>query len=419
MNSLPQSFRPLMALSVVLGAATCVPADTGPEWGGSVVDSAGVRMVHNPATGLWGPGYEWVIIEGLTIGSDTMDTAYQFGRVTDLAVTDDGAIVVLDAMASEVRIFDQEGVHLRTFGQPGEGPGEFSRSAAAVFLMDEGHLAIPDMGNSRISSFGLDGAFLGSVTASYANGFPVRWGSSGAGEVVVQRRAMGFNEDPDLAAGDPLVRMDAAGEEELLVILPPAKTVRMEGAAARFTYFETEPSWHLGSGGTFRTGMTQVYRIELRGSDAAVHTIVTKETVSRPVTDSDRDRFAQLMREALTRRGTAPDAVGRFINRLEYGPTFPAFNQIMEGPGGSTLVQQVQEISAMESVDLQEEQSRRLGATLWDVFDDAGRYLGEISLPPRFTPLLWRDSAVYGRWLDDVDRHHVMRLEIQRGASGP
>jgi len=413
MNRLP-IVGPLIAFGIAIITTTCSPSDAGTEWGGSVRDSAGVRMVHSPASGLWRAGEGWTIREGLTIGSDTLDATYQFGRVTDLAVTPEGMIVVLDAMVSEVKIFDSEGVHQRTFGRRGKGPGEFSRSAAAVFLMDEDYLAIPDMGNSRINSFGIDGGFLGSVPVSYESGFPVRWGSDGGGGVVVQRRAMGFNEDPDLAAGDPLVRVNDEGEEELLVILPPAKTVRMEGAAPRFTYFETEPSWHVGSSGTFRTGMTQRYRIELRGRDAGIHTILTKEWVARPVTQADKDRFAELIREAMTLRGTAPDAVGRFIDRLEYGATFPAFNQVMEGPWGTTLVQQVQEIGLMEGIDLAEEQSRRLGSTVWDVFDDSSRYLGVIRLPARFTPLVWTDATAYGRWLDDLDRHHVMRLDIHR-----
>ena len=407
-----------LVASLLLFVTACAVDDGARAWGGTVVDSAGVRIVHNPEVGLWEDGDGWTIADALTIGSDTMDAAYQFGRVTDLAVAADGSVIVLDALNTEVKIFDREGIHRRSFGRSGEGPGELSRGTGGLFLADGERLLISDMGNSRINSFGLDGSFIGSVPASYESGFPVRWGSDGSGSVWVQRRAMGFNEDPDLAAGDPLVRIDENGETEMLLILPPAKTVRMEGAAARFTYFETEPSWHLGPTGTLRTGMTQEYRIEVRDRGGALRDVITKESASRPVTVLDRDRFAQLMREALTRRGTAPDAVGRFIDRLEYGTTFPAFNQIMEGPGGTTVVQQVQEIGAMESVDLAEEQSRRLGATTWDVFDEAGRFMGEIDLPARFTPLVWTDSSAYGRWLDDLDRHHVRRLDIDRGVDG-
>jgi hypothetical protein len=410
----PGQFGPLLLLALGLSLSACTASDDAAEWGGTVRDSAGIRLVENPAEGMWAAGDEWRVSEALTIGADTMDLPYQFGRVTSIAVGPDGSIFVLDNMAADVRAFDQAGVHLRTIGRRGAGPGEFSRAAAGVFLVGDERLVVPDMGNSRINSLGPTGEFLGSMPASYASGFPVRWDDDGSGEVVVQRRAMGGNEDPDLAAGDPLVRIGNDGEEQQLLILPLAKTVRMVGARPQFTYFETEPSWDLGPSGTLRTAMTQEYRIELRGRDGALHTVVSKVSPRIEVTAADRDHFAVLMREGLTLRGTAPDAVGRFIDRLEYGATFPAFNQIMEGPDGTTLVQQIQTLSEMTSVDLSEEQSRRLGSTSWDVFDASGRYLGAFDLPARFTPLVWEDAAVYGRWLDDVDRHYVKKLDLIR-----
>jgi hypothetical protein len=228
---------------------------------------------------------------------------------------------------------------------------------------------------------------------------------------------MGFNEDPDLEAGDPLVRIGRDGSEETLVTMPKAETVWMEGAAARFRYFATEPSWDIGPSGTLRTGMTQHYRIQFHGPDGSIHSIVTKTTPPRPVTDQDLDRFIQLMRDALARMELSPAAVDRQIDNLSFGTAFPAFNRIMEGPGGTTLVQLVEDLSNMDALDLSEEMSRRLGSRLWDVFDPEGRYLGIIDLPYRFTPMVWEPDAVYGRWLDDLDRAHVRKLDIVRGGS--
>jgi hypothetical protein len=265
----------------------------------------------------------------------------------------------------------------------------------------------------------LEGEFLGSTVASYSSGFPVRWDGEGGGGVIVQRRAMGFNEDPDLEAGDPLVRIDRDGTEETIVIMPKAETVWMEGAAARFRFFATEPSWDLGPSGTLRTAMTQSYRIDLRGPDDSVHTVISKASPPRPVTDQDKALFQDLMRDAFTRMDLSPSAVERQIDRLSYGSTFPAFNRIMEGPEGTTLVQRIDELRAIETLDLSEEMSRRLGSRTWDVFDPEGRFLGTIDLPARFSPLVWQPTAVYGRWLDELDRPHMLKLHLARSDQPP
>lgn len=394
--------------------ASCAFGDGRGEWAGTITDSAGIRVVHNPEEGLWCPGDEWTFAEALLIGSVEGDPAYEFGRIASIQVGADGSIFVFDPQASEVRVFDPEGVPLRSFGRRGRGPGEFGSAAAGVFLMDDGQLVVPDVGTGRISRFSSEGEFLGSIAASFAGGFPVRWDSDGDGSLVVQRRSMGINEDPNLEVGDPLMRIAADGSEEMLVLMPQAKTVWMEGNAPRFRYFETEPSWDLGPSGTLRTAMTQEYRIALRGKDGSIHTVVTKPSSQRAVTDGDKFRYETLLREALARTGISPEAVQRQIDRLSYGTTFPAFNQLMEGPDGTTVVQQIGELNEMERLDLSEEQSRRMGSGTWDVFDTDGRYLGPVELPERFTPMVWQPDAVYGRWLDDQDVAHVRRLSLTR-----
>ena len=407
----------LLAVMAVgfFGVLSCDSFDRSREWAGTVLDSAGIRVVHNTEEGLWCPGEGWTFTNALTIGVDEGDPAYVFGKITGVQIGVDGSIFVFDQMASEIRVFDQTGTHLRTLGGRGQGPGEFSPSAAGLFQMDDGNLVIPDLGNGRINWMSAEGEVLGSKVASYSGGFPVRWDSDGGGGVLVQRRAMGFNENPDLDAGDLLVRIGPDGNEETVVVLPKAKTVWMDGAAARFKYFETEPSWDLGSVGPLRTGMTQDYRIELRGGDGSIIGIITKPAPARPVSSGDLDRFRGLMREALDRMGLSPSAIDRQINNMSFGTSFPAFNQLMVGPEGTTLVQQIALLSEIETLDLSEEMSRRLGAPTWDVFDAEGRFLGPVDLPLRFAPMVWHSDAVYGRWLDELDRAYVVKLNLVPG----
>jgi hypothetical protein len=49
------------------------------------------------------------------------------------------------------------------------------------------------------------------------------------------------------------------------------------------------------------------------------------------------------------------------------------------------------------------------------VFGNDGRYLGTVSMPPRFTPFFIRDERVYGVIRDDLDVQYVMVLHLVRG----
>ncbi len=52
------------------------------------------------------------------------------------------------------------------------------------------------------------------------------------------------------------------------------------------------------------------------------------------------------------------------------------------------------------------------GASGWDVFDRAGRYLGVVNMPPRFQPRLFHEDEIYGVWRDDIDVQYVVRLHV-------
>jgi len=73
----------------------------------------------------------------------------------------------------------------------------------------------------------------------------------------------------------------------------------------------------------------------------------------------------------------------------------------------------VADLHELEAIDISEEMSRRLGSRLWEAFDAEGRFLGAFELPLRFSPMVWQEDAVYGRWLDDLDRAHVQKLDLK------
>jgi hypothetical protein len=53
----------------------------------------------------------------------------------------------------------------------------------------------------------------------------------------------------------------------------------------------------------------------------------------------------------------------------------------------------------------------------WDVFDEAGRYLGFIDIPPGVVNFGLTEDRLYGVWEDDLDVQHLTAWKIERGPS--
>jgi hypothetical protein len=103
------------------------------------------------------------LIEDLVIGGREDDPNYSFSRVRDLAVDGDGRIYVLDGGNARVQVFNEDGAFLQTLGEPGEEPGQLAQPSNLAVVGDR--IVINDVGNSRLSVWGLDGRHQGDHTA--------------------------------------------------------------------------------------------------------------------------------------------------------------------------------------------------------------------------------------------------------------
>jgi hypothetical protein len=92
------------------------------------------------------------------IGGNAEDSNYLFYRPNEILVDTSGRIFVLDQGNHRIQVFDSEGGYLQTIGQEGEGPGEFRYPPAMTIVGDR--LLVADAGNSRLSSWSLEGEFI-------------------------------------------------------------------------------------------------------------------------------------------------------------------------------------------------------------------------------------------------------------------
>lgn len=97
--------------------------------------------------------------EAFRIGGIDAPPHASFRSEPRLAVTDGGLMVVASSASPTLELFDGAGVHLRSIGRAGEGPGEFRAVMAHGVLADT--LWAVDFPVPRLSRFLLDGGHLG------------------------------------------------------------------------------------------------------------------------------------------------------------------------------------------------------------------------------------------------------------------
>jgi len=82
-----------------------------------------------------------------------------------VAVDDQGTLYVIDGRKDQIRVFDRDGTAVATWGERGEGPGQFKFQAMGYNYGDlaigpDGNLYVMDTANSRIQVFSPDGTYL-------------------------------------------------------------------------------------------------------------------------------------------------------------------------------------------------------------------------------------------------------------------
>ena len=150
---IPRPFRPSAAALLLV---SCLSPDNPSST--IVRDSAGVRIAESPEASPdeWRLQLPPVLQIGRNEGED--DGPDLFGHIMQVIRLSSGDIAVAEGLANEIRIFDDGGGHLRTFGRNGEGPGEFTALWTIAELPGDTIVAVDPRGG-RVSLFTSSGTF--------------------------------------------------------------------------------------------------------------------------------------------------------------------------------------------------------------------------------------------------------------------
>ena len=377
-------------------------ARPGP-WAGSLVDSAGVSIVTNPAEGLWADTEVWSLHEELRIGAFGGDPNYQFAQVGSIAVNSAGEILVMDRQVREIRVFTQA--------------GEFGIGATDVFVVDGDTVLVPDVRNRRVHRFDPNGGLVSSTLIDVARHRPLRfkW-SAVARRSAVQLRPTNVMLDDGGDAIDELRLLDEHGKIGDLLLSVPSGALLGPNVVR---YFTPEPAWALTDSLSVLYAVNSEYRIGVYARDGALLRIISKPHEPRPITDRDKRAFFTYLDRAWLAAGVPPSRLEANHRRVTFAEVFPAFSVFHVGYQGSLWVQPVRAPGDLTDAEIERYNFLEdFGASEWDVFDRTGRFLGQVEMPPRFQPRLFLNDAIYGVARDEFDVQYVVRLRIGGGRAG-
>ena len=283
-----------------------------------------VDTVRTVSGSLWGAGV--TLVEELSIGEEIGDDAYLFGSVSAAWATEDH-IYVLDSQVPAVRVYDLAGEYLFNVGTPGQGPGEYGMPTA-VAVTDEGRVLVADAMGARINVYDAQGRYLEDwPLASQKSALGLTLGENGkiyTQSWSLEQERLGVQAvSPDGLVGD-------------IVFPPPFEiqqaTVTVGEGVEMILPFAPRYTWALAPGGEIVAGTGERYSFEVHRPNGKVM-VVERDFEPFQVEGNEAEFRARLASSAL--RQMTPD------NRISRGAIpehKPAFSDFYPDRSGRLWV---------------------------------------------------------------------------------
>ncbi|MEX2527212.1 MAG: hypothetical protein WEA09_06190 [Gemmatimonadota bacterium] len=390
-----RGFRPGLIL-VALALSAC---DSGEPAGdmGVARDTlpGGTPLVVNQGGGIWGPEERWTLEEEWRVGSVEGEGPAVFTWLNDLALDAQGTAYLVDGSTREIRVFDPQGVWIRTMGGEGAGPGEF-RNVNGLTFGPDGTLWVSDPGNGRYARFSAEGELLGTHPRTLGF-FSIPWMGGMTRDGVLWDQGMVPGEGAPQGR-HALLRLDSSAQpvDTFPVPIREPELFVLEGLMTVTVPFTPTTVWLLDPGGDVWIGDNDRYRIHrvaLPGWD----TVAAMERHSQPLAVTPEAQEAALENLAFfTEQGGQVD-----LSRIP--STMPHFIQLVPDDGDHLWVVPPGALGG------------RTFDTL-DVFDPEGAFLGTVATPVPLalypSPVIQGDRLV-GITLDELEVQYLVSLRIR------
>jgi hypothetical protein len=331
----------------------------------------------------------------------------------------DGRIVVADASTFQLKFYDANGRYLKSVAGKGEGPGEFTDFTKVTRTAGDS-IVVESRGAASI--FSPSGVFVRKVQFGPfpRDALQIPWafefGRFDNGTAVVGDFPQG--------RGRPANARRWIDSSSLFLVDRSGAVVRPLGKlpAVVFVSGATNPSpldfgpqaEFVSSGRNMFVAFTNQFAVRVFNSDWKLERIIRRAWTPRPLTDRELDTYVDGWMQMWSKKtGGDRDAERREMRGQTYPETLPAFATMLATPAGELWVREPDLTGAPGCWCLG---GMPTASSKWSVFDAGGRWLGEVTMPPRFIPLEIGADYVLGRarGADDVPHAVMYRIEKQR-----
>lgn len=349
------------------------------------------------------------------IGGGEAEGPRAFGDIAGLGVLGNGRIVVADARANEIRIFERSGTLVRSVGRSGRGPGEFDRILWSLQAYQDRILATDNSGRAHL--FSETGALLRTMSRPALEGVVQvqRVGLLSGGAIALAA----FEFPPDTQSGAyEMIRLvfreqaDVAGSRVARVVRTPGYRRQPSTEGAQPILFG--PLNEIAArADRVCLGYSAQYRIRCFGLTGSLLFELERSLAAEPVAEEVRARARAAYVEG-NRQAATEEMLAKLhfeASRFRFANQAPAFGRFLLSENGELWV------SAFNPAErLIGPKHLRVSSTpiTWSVYDRSGAWTMDVEVPARFVPHAIRRGEVYGVSIDADGVESVSVFQLVR-----
>jgi anthranilate synthase component 2 len=389
----------------------------------TVVDSTGDTILVT-ITGEVPASLVRTLVPELTVGSVDGEEETSFGQIGAVLPTSTRGLLVHDAQASAIRMFDSTGAFVKNVGNKGGGPGEFDHLNGLTRLPD-GRLVIWDATGARLNLYDPDGAFLTTWRLPFQGFFAQNLLSSDhSGRINAW--AMLTRDSVDFSRGKAgIIRLDTSGKVLDSVFFPvwrepaPRLIARTpDGSGMSAFSFPFWPGSHSVASPVegMVSGPGDPYRLYITHRAGRKPVRIDREHTPVPVSDTEREE-----RKAQAIWGLRQTDPKWTWNVADIPASKPAYRGLTLGDDGTIWISisvPSEPIPAAEMPEIPANQPERprittRDPTVYDVFTPEGRLMGRVAMPPRTRITRMSAAGAWGVRRDSLDVEYAARFRIE------